>query len=488
MSENSTLSRGLNTRHIRFLALGSAIGTGLFYGSAAAIQLAGPSVILAYLFAGIAIYIVMRALGEMAVRNPVSGSFSHYASQYIGPLAGFTTGWTYVFEMIIVALADVTAFGLYMGLWYPDVPRWIWIMSLIMFLGAINLIHVKVFGELEFWLSIIKVTAIVAMIVGGFGLMFYGFNGGHQDFVPGIANLWEHGGFMPNGIGGLIASLTVVVFAFGGIEIIGITAGESAEPKKSIPKAINAVPVRILLFYVLTIFVLMSIFPWNQIGTQGSPFVQIFENLGISSAANILNIVVITAAVSAINSDVFGAGRMLFGMSTRGQAPKVFQKLTRNGVPWMTVVMMVAVLMVGVVLNYLIPKDVFLIIASIATFATVWVWLMILLAQVAMRRQMSPQEVKELGFPIIGWPYAPAITIAFMVFILAMMAYFPASRPAIYVGIVWLVILTIAYKIWVEPKQQNDADDDQSTENVEVPASAKASVKLDVADNVEVKS
>lgn len=453
MSQHSTLQRGLNTRHIRFLALGSAIGTGLFYGSATAIKMAGPSVLLAYIVAGIAIYIVMRALGEMAVQNPVSGSFSHYASQYIGPLAGFTTGWTYVFEMIIVALADVTAFGIYMGFWYPDVPRWIWILSLIMFLGAINLIHVKVFGELEFWLSIVKVTAIVAMILGGLGLMIYGFNADQAGFTTGIQNLWIHEGFMPNGIAGLIACLSVVVFAFGGIEIIGITAGESKDPKTSIPKAINAVPVRILLFYVLTIFVLMSIFPWNQIGSQGSPFVQIFENLGIGSAATILNIVVITAAVSAINSDVFGAGRMLFGMSSRGQAPQVFQKISKNGVPWMTVVVMAGVLLIGVVLNYLIPENVFLIIASIATFATVWVWLMILLSQVAMRRKMSKEQIKALDFPVIGWPYAPAFAIAFMLFILAMMGYFPESRPALYVGITWLVLLCIAYNIWVKPKQ-----------------------------------
>ncbi|MDV7643049.1 amino acid permease [Acinetobacter baumannii] len=468
MSQNSTLQRGLNTRHIRFLALGSAIGTGLFYGSATAIKMAGPSVLLAYIVAGIAIYIVMRALGEMAVQNPVSGSFSHYASQYIGPLAGFTTGWTYVFEMIIVALADVTAFGIYMGFWYPDVPRWIWILSLIMFLGAINLIHVKVFGELEFWLSIVKVSAIVAMILGGIGLMFYGFHADHSSVVPGIQNLWIYDGFMPHGIAGLVACLSVVVFAFGGIEIIGITAGESQDPKTTLPKAINAVPVRILLFYVLTIFVLMSIFPWNQIGSQGSPFVQIFENLGIQSAATILNIVVITAAVSAINSDVFGAGRMLYGMANRGQAPRVFQKLSRNGVPWMTVVVMAGVLLIGVVLNYLIPENVFMIIASIATFATVWVWLMILLSQVAMRRKLSIAEIKALDFPVIGWPYAPAFAIGFMVFILVMMGYFPDSRPAIYVGITWLVLLMIAYRIWVKPQQNSGKQNNSIPQNIEI--------------------
>ncbi|EXS28839.1 amino acid permease family protein [Acinetobacter sp. 742879] len=468
MSQNPTLQRGLNPRHIRFLALGSAIGTGLFYGSATAIKMAGPSVLLAYIVAGIAIYIVMRALGEMAVQNPVSGSFSHYASQYIGPLAGFTTGWTYVFEMIIVALADVTAFGIYMGFWYPDVPRWIWILSLIMFLGAINLIHVKVFGELEFWLSIVKVSAIVAMILGGIGLMFYGFHADHSSVVPGIQNLWIYDGFMPHGIAGLVACLSVVVFAFGGIEIIGITAGESQDPKTTLPKAINAVPVRILLFYVLTIFVLMSIFPWNQIGSQGSPFVQIFENLGIQSAATILNIVVITAAVSAINSDVFGAGRMLYGMANRGQAPRVFQKLSRNGVPWMTVVVMAGVLLIGVVLNYLIPENVFMIIASIATFATVWVWLMILLSQVAMRRKLSTAEIKALDFPVIGWPYAPAFAIGFMVFILVMMGYFPDSRPAIYVGITWLVLLMIAYRIWVKPQQNSGKQNNSIPQNIEI--------------------
>ncbi|MHA3055964.1 amino acid permease [Acinetobacter sp. ANC 4633] len=455
MSETSTLRRGLNTRHIRFLALGSAIGTGLFYGSASAIKQAGPSVLLAYMIAGVAIYIVMRALGEMAVHNPVSDSFSHYASEYLSPLAGFTTGWTYVFEMVIVAIADVTAFGIYMGFWFPDVPRWIWVLSVILFLGAINLIHVKVYGEVEFWLSIVKVTAIIAMILGGFGIMLYGMHIPNSDFTPGIANLWQHGGFMPNGISGFIACFSVVVFAFGGIEIIGVTAGETQDPKTAIPRAINAVPIRIILFYVLTIFVLMSIFPWNQIGTAGSPFVQIFKGLGIKSAAAILNIVVITAAISAINSDVFGAGRMMYGMALKGHAPKIFCKTSKNGAPLMPVVVMTLVLLVGVVLNYLIPENVFEIIASIATFATVYVWLMILLAQMGMRKKLSAEDIKKLDFPIIGWPVAPIIATAFMIFVIAMIGYFPDSRPALYVGAIWLVLLAVAHKFLVKPKNRS---------------------------------
>ena len=445
------LKRGLNARHIRFMALGSAIGTGLFYGSASAIQMAGPAVLLAYLIGGAAVFMVMRALGEMAVHNPVSGSFGHYASTYLGPMAGFILGWTYAFEMIIVCLADVTAFGIYMGFWFPEVARWVWVLGIVFLIGGLNLCNVKVFGEMEFWLSLLKVGAIVAMILGGFGIMLFGIHSAGETQASGLSNLWAHGGFMPNGIGGLIASFAVVMFAFGGIEIIGITAGEAKDPQRVIPKAINAVPLRILLFYVLTLFVLMAIYPWPQIGSQGSPFVQIFSNLGIGSAATILNIVVISAAVSAINSDIFGAGRMMYGLAQQGQAPKGFAQLSWQGVPWMTVVVMGAALLGGVVLNYLIPENVFLLIASIATFATVWVWLMILFTQVAMRRSMTKEQVAELKFPVPFWPYAPAAAIVFMLFVFGVLGYFPDTQAALMVGAVWIVLLIVAYLLWVKP-------------------------------------
>ncbi|RMS08088.1 Proline-specific permease proY [Pseudomonas coronafaciens pv. coronafaciens] len=456
MTSQDGLKRGLSARHIRFMALGSAIGTGLFYGSASAIQQAGPAVLLAYLIGGAAVYMVMRALGEMAVHDPVPGSFSHYATRYMGPLAGFVLGWTYAFEMIIVCLADVTAFGIYMGFWFPEVPRWIWVLGIVFLIGALNLCNVKVFGETEFWLSILKVSAIVAMIVAGFGIMIFGIGSSTSGTEIGISNLWAHGGFMPNGVAGLIASFAVVMFAFGGIEIIGITAGEAKDPQRSLPQAINAVPLRILLFYVLTLFVLMCIYPWPRIGTQGSPFVQIFDNLGIASAATILNIVVISAAVSAINSDIFGAGRMMYGLARDGQAPASFARLSRQGVPWMTVLVMGVTLLGGVLLNYLIPKDVFLLIASLATFATVWVWLMILLTQVAMRRSMSREEVTQLKFAVPFWPYGPAAAIVFMLFIFGVLGYFPDNRAALIVGAVWIVLLLIAYAVWVKPKALNN--------------------------------
>ncbi|KFE52795.1 amino acid permease [Pseudomonas syringae] len=455
MTSQQGLKRGLSARHIRFMALGSAIGTGLFYGSASAIQMAGPAVLLAYLIGGAAVFMVMRALGEMAVHNPVAGSFSEYASTYLGPMAGFVLGWTYAFEMIIVCLADVTAFGIYMGFWFPDVPRWIWVLGIVFLIGALNLCNVKVFGETEFWLSLLKVSAIVAMIVAGFGLLLFGVTLTGAETVPSVSNLWSHGGFMPNGIGGLIACFAVVMFAFGGIEIIGITAGEAQDPQHTIPRAINAVPLRILLFYVLTLFVLMSLFPWSQITKANSPFVQIFSSLGIPWAAALLNIVVISAAVSAINSDIFGAGRMMYGLSQQGQAPKSFSRLSKQGVPWMTVLVMGIALLGGVLLNYLIPENVFLLIASLATFATVWVWLMILLTQVAMRRAMSREEVAQLKFPVPFWPAAPAAAIVFMLFIFGVLGYFPDNRAALIVGAVWVMLLVVAYNVGIKPGIHN---------------------------------
>ncbi|MCR3721561.1 MULTISPECIES: amino acid permease [Prauserella salsuginis group] len=442
----AALSRGLNARHIRFIALGSAIGTGLFYGSSESISQAGPSVLLAYLIGGAAVFMVLRALGEMAVDDPVPGSFGEYASRHLGRLPGFLTGWTYTFEMIIVCIADVTALAVYMGFWFPDVPRWIWVLATLFIIGAANLLSVKVFGELEFWFSIAKVAAIIAMILGGIALLVFGFTGDHE---AGVSNLWSHGGFFPMGVEGFVLSFAVVMFAFGGTEIIGVSAGEAEEPHKTIPRAVNTVPVRVLLFHVLTLAVIMSIAPWQSIGSSGSPFVQIFEGIGLSSAAAVLNVVVITAALSAINSDIFGAGRMLYGMAQRGQAPQAMRRVSRNGVPWMTVVIMTAALLVGVVLNYAMPESVFAIIASIATFATVWVWLMIVLSQYRARRTMNADRAASLRFPAPLWPYGQIITITFLIFVFVVLAFSAETRIALYVGAVWLGLLSVLYLLRV---------------------------------------
>jgi histidine transporter len=440
----TTLHRDLSARHIRFLALGSAVGTGLFYGSATAISLAGPAVILAYMLGGAAVYLVMRALGEMAVHNPVSGSFGQYANDYLGPLAGFLTGWTYVLEIIIVCLADITAFGIYMGFWFPDVPHWIWVLGIVLFICALNLCNVKVFGELEFWLALIKILAISSMIIGGIVVLSFGITLG-QSHVSGLQNYWVNGGFFPHGMGGVIAALSVVMFAYGGVEIIGITGGEARDPAQVLPKAINAVPVRILLFYVLTMCVLMAIFPWNQIGLQGSPFVQIFSGLGIHSAASILNVIVITAAISAINSNIFGAGRMMYGLAEQGQAPQSFTHTSQSGVPWVTVLVMTTTLLGGVVLNYLIPENIFTVIASIATFATVWVWMMILLAHQGMRRRLKQAGEPLPAYRMPWWPLGSYLGIGFMVFVIGVLGYLDDTRVALYVGAGWVIFLSLVW-------------------------------------------
>ncbi|MFZ4834144.1 proline-specific permease ProY [Rouxiella sp. Mn2063] len=444
------LKRGLNARHIRFMALGSAIGTGLFYGSADAIKMAGPSVLLAYIVGGIVAFIIMRALGEMSVNNPQSSSFSRYAQDYLGPIAGYITGWSYCFEILIVAIADVTAFGIYMGLWFPGVPHWIWVLSVVLIIGGINLLSVKVFGELEFWFSLFKVLTIILMILAGFGIIFWGIGNAGQP--TGIHNLWSNGGFFSNGWLGTILSLQMVMFAYGGIEIIGITAGEADNPKKSIPQAINSVPWRILLFYVGTLFVIMCIYPWNQVGNQGSPFVLTFQHLGITAAAGILNFVVITASLSAINSDVFGVGRMLHGLAEQGQAPKMFTKVSKNGIPWVSVVVMLAAMLVAVYLNYIMPENVFLVIASLATFATVWVWIMILFSQIGFRRSLSRQQAAELAFPLRGGVFTSVIGIIFLFFIIGLIGYFPDTRVALYAGIVWVLLLVVSY--WIMQRRK----------------------------------
>ncbi|WP_367680755.1 proline-specific permease ProY [Candidatus Fukatsuia anoeciicola] len=438
------LKRGLTTRHISFMALGSTIGTGLFYGSADAIKIAGPSVLLAYFIGGLVAFIIMRALGEMLVNNPQSSAFSRYAQDYLGSIAGYITGWTYCFEILIVAIADVTTFGIYMGVWFPNVPHWVWALSVIFIISIINMMDVKVFGELEFWFSFFKVITIIIMILAGINIIFWGIN---DNLPTGICNLWTNGGFFSNGIIGMLLSLQLVMFAYGGIEIIGITAGEAVDPKKSIPKAINSVPWRIIVFYVGTLFIIMSIYPWDQIGTYGSPFVLTFEHLGITVAASILNFIVIIASMSAINSNVFSIGRMLHGMAEQGYAPKLCSITSKRGIPWITVIIMMLVMLVTVYLNYLISEKVFLVIASLSTFATVLVWIMILCSQIAFRYSLNQNQVKELDFPLWGGITTSVVAIIFLLFIIGMISYFPKTRISLFIGSGWIALLLVSYCI-----------------------------------------
>ncbi|MFC5740120.1 amino acid permease [Dyella tabacisoli] len=444
-ANEQALKRGLGERHIRLMALGSAIGVGLFLGSANAIKLAGPAILLSYILGGAAIFIIMRALGEMAVHNPVAGSFSRYAQDYLGPLAGYLTGWNYWFMWLVTCVAEITAVGIYMSVWFPDVPQWIWALAAMAAMGAVNLAAVRAYGEFEFWFAMIKVVTIVLMIVGGAGMIVFGL--GNHGTPTGISNLWTHGGLFPNGARGMLMALQMVMFAYLGVEMVGLTAGEAANPNKSIPQAINSVFWRILIFYVGALFVIMSIYPWNELGTHGSPFVMTFERLGIKSAAGIINFVVLTAALSSCNGGIYSTGRMLYNLAQQDQAPRAFATTSKGGVPSRAVLVSIVALLLGVLLNYLVPEKVFVWVTAISTFAAIWTWGVILISQMKFRRNLTAAERDGLVFRMPFYPYGSWIALAFLVLVIGLMAYFPDTRVALIVGPLWLVLLTVLYRV-----------------------------------------
>jgi amino acid transporter, AAT family len=441
--KNTPLHRGLKQRHITLMSLGSAIGVGLFLGSATAIKLAGPSILLAYIVAGIGMFFIMRALGEMAIQNPVAGSFSRYAQEHISPLTGFITGWNYWFVWVVTCMGEITAIGVYMDYWFPGTPGWVWALAALVIMSAVNFINVKAYGEFEFWFALIKIVTIILMIVIGLLIILFGV--GNGGVATGIHNLWTHGGFFAHGFKGFLFSFQIVMFAYLGIEMIGLTAGEVENPEKTLAKAIDNVFWRILIFYVGTLFVVMSIYRWNEIGTSNSPFVLTFEKLGIRGAAGIINFVVLTAALSSCNTGIFSTGRMLFNLAEQGQAPRSLGKVTKSGIPANAVIVSSIALLVGVVLNLIVPAKAFTWITSIATVGAIWTWAVILLSQIGFRRKMSADQVSRLKYKTPLFPLGSYLTLAFLVIVVGLIAWSSDTRIAIYVGIIWYAVLTLCY-------------------------------------------
>lgn len=434
-----SLQRQLTPRHITFMALGMCIGAGLFLGSASTIRLAGPSVLFAYLFGGAMIFIIMRALGEMAAHEPVAGSFGAYAHKYISPFAGYLTSWNYWILMMGVGIAESTAVGIYMKTWFPDSPQWIWAFASVAMIGGLNLLAVKVYGELEFWFALVKVLTVVLMIAGGCAMIWLGWGNGGQPV--GLSNLWSHGGWFPNGVTGMVLALPVLVFSFGGIETIGMAAAEAAQPERTIPRAVNSVIWRILIFYIGSLFVIMAIYPWNALDAHSSPFVTTFARLGIPSAAGLINFVVITAALSSFNSTTFSGSRMLHSLAGKGQAPAAMGRVSAQGVPVRGVLVTMVFLLFGVLMNYLVPGRIFGMMMSILAFNTVWTWGMVLVAHWRFRRR----QAQPLGFRLRAWPLSSVLCLAFLAFVWVMLGYSPDTRVALYVGVAWIALLTAAY-------------------------------------------
>ncbi|KEY41987.1 aromatic amino acid transporter AroP [Pantoea agglomerans] len=440
--QGEALKRGLKNRHIQLIALGGAVGTGLFLGSASVIESAGPAVILGYAIAGFIAFLIMRQLGEMVVEEPVAGSFSHFAYKYWGNFAGFASGWNYWVLYVLVAMAELTAVGKYVQFWWPDFPTWASAAIFFVMINAINLTNVKVFGEMEFWFAIVKVVAVIGMILFGGWLLF----SGHAGPQATVRNLWEQGGFFPHGIGGLVMVMAIIMFSFGGLELVGITAAEADNPEVSIPKATNQVLWRILIFYIGSLAVLLSLMPWTRVTSEVSPFVFIFHELGDAMVANALNVVILTAALSVYNSCVYCNSRMLFGLAQQGNAPKALLKVDRRGVPVLTILVSAVATALCVLINYLMPGEAFSLLMSLVVSALVINWAMISLAHLKFRRKKDQQGVttrfKALLYPAGNW-----ICLIFLAAILVLMATTPGMAISVWLIPVWLVILGVGYFI-----------------------------------------
>ena len=434
------LKHGLSNRHIQLIALGGSIGTGLFLGISQTIKLAGPSVILGYALAGLIAFFMMRQLGEMVVEEPVSGSFSYFAYNFWSPFAGFMSGWNYWVLNVLVCMAELSAIGLYVQYWWPEIPTWISALGFFVLINTINLLHVKVFGETEFLFSMIKILAIIGMIGYGAWLLASGHGGAHAS----ISNLWALGGFFPNGISGLIMAMAIIMFSFGGIELVGIAAAETKNPTTTIPKAVNQIVYRVLLFYVLTIIVLLSLFPWNQIAEGGSPFVLIFDSLGSQGVATVLNFVVLTAAISAYNGTSYGTSRMLLGLAEQGNAPQFLKKINQRGIPYAAILCSALVTLLCVVLNYIFPEKAFKLLMSLVVSAIVINWMMLALTHLKFKQRMLALQKSTL-FPTLIYPISNYICIVFMLGILVVMWLTPDMRIAVMLIPLWIGCLTLTY-------------------------------------------
>ncbi|AMW79506.1 D-alanine/D-serine/glycine permease [Acinetobacter sp. TGL-Y2] len=457
-TNSSELKRGLKNRHIQLIAMGGAIGTGLFLGSAHVIQSAGPSIILGYAIGGLIAFLIMRQLGEMIVHEPVAGSFSHFAYKYWGKFPGFLTGWNYWILYILVAMAELTAVAKYINYWWPFIPAWASVLVFFVLITLINLGNIRFYGESEFWLSIIKVTAIVAMILFGIYLLVTA----DVNSTASFSNLWTHGGFFPNGFEGLFFMLAFLMFAFGGIELIGMAAAEAENPEKTIPKAINQIIPRILIFYIGSIIILLSLVPWDQFtggSLETSPFVKVFSLIGIEWAAGLVNFIILTAALSVYNSGMYANSRMLYSLAQQGNAPKVFTKTNKQGVP-IPAVLLSALLIFGcVLLNYFVPEDALGHLMYIVVGALVLNWAMITMTHLQFRRAKRILNFKT-SYPALWAPISNYIVLIFIALVLFIM-WTQGFKESVLMIPIWITGMLILFN-FLNPKDLSDIDVDKN--------------------------
>ena len=444
------LKRSMTAGQMEMISLGGAIGVGLFMGASSTIKWTGPSVLLAYIFVGIILYIVMRALGEMLYVDPGTGSFADYASEHVHPIAGYLAEWANVFQYIVVGISEVVATTEYLRFWWKGTSDWVAGVIIILFLLIANLASAKAYATLEFWFAMIKVVTIILMILLGFAVILFGFgNGGHP---VGFSNLWSHGGFFTGGLKGFFFSMAIIVGSYEGIELIGISAGEVSDPHKAIVKSVKSVLWRILIFYVGAIFVIVTIYPWNKLDSIGSPFVTTFAKVGITAAASVINFVVLTAALSGANSGIYSSSRMLYKLAHEGEAPKTFGHISKRIVPSHAIIGITSGIFIGFMLNVLAQflnkslANIFVIVYSSSVLPGMVAWFVILLAELRFRRK-NPHLMENHPFKLPLYPYSNYFALIMLVVIVVFMFINPETQISVAVGAAVLIIAALVYVV-----------------------------------------
>ena len=441
---SASLQRRLTQRQLSMIAIGGAIGVGLFLGSSVTIELAGPGVIITYLFGAVVALIMAYALAEMAVAHPVAGAFGVYAETYLNAWAGFSVRVTYALVQIIAIGAEVTAVAIYFSFWYPNVPGWVWVVLVSIGLVTINALQVGNFGEFEYWFALIKVVAIVAFIVVGV-LLITGLGPWH---AVGLSNLTQHGGFLPHGWRGVWLALTLVITSYMGVEVIAVTAGEAQHPETSVPRAMRTIVFRLIIFYVLAVAVMLAMTPWNRTGSatiNGSPFVRAFETVGVPFAASLMNLVVVTAALSSANTNLYLSTRMLFSLSGDGYIPAWAGRLSKNGVPHRALGLSTVGMVCAILLAVLAPRNAFLILYGTAVAGMFFVWTVILLTHLRFRKEIGEKMASKLPLRLPLHPI-PAVTGIIALLAIAISTFWvPGMEHTIPTFALLLFLITLAY-------------------------------------------
>lgn len=417
-SGQETYHKGLKRRHIQMIAIGGAIGTGLFLGAGGRLASGGPGLLLVYAICGLFAFFILRALGELVLHRPDSGSFVSYAREFYGEKLAFVTGWMYWMYWAMIGIVDVTAVALYMnffGKYVPvlgEVPQWVFALAALVIVVALNLLSVKVFGELEFWFALIKVAALLAFLAIGIAFVVFGTPvGGH---TPGFALLADHGGLFPNGLVPLVLVVQGVVFAYGAIELIGTAAGETPDPAKTMPRAVNTIIVRIAVFYVGSVLLLSLLLPFDAYKAGESPFVTFFASIGVEGADAIMNLVVLTAALSSLNAGMYSTGRIARALAQRGAAPRVALRMNRAGVPYGGILITGAVALIGVGLNLVMPAEAFEIGINLTSIGLLWAWGVIVVCQLRLQRMAAAGRMERPSFRMPGAPFTSYLTLGFL--------------------------------------------------------------------------